>query len=43
MNKITNAQNIDVSPAIVKQMLAAGFYYELRRNKTKSNGQRTKL
>ena len=27
MNKITNAQNIDVSPAIVKQVLAAGFRY----------------
>ena len=27
MNRITNAQNIDVSPAIVKQVLAAGFRY----------------
>ena len=27
MNRITNAQNTDVSPAIVKQVLAAGFRY----------------
>ena len=27
MNRNTNAQNIDVSPAIVKQVLAAGFRY----------------
>ena len=27
MNRITNAQNVDVSPAIVKQVLVAGFRY----------------
>ena len=27
MNRITNAQNIDVSPAIVKQVLAECFRY----------------
>jgi hypothetical protein len=27
MNRITNAENIDFSPAIVKQVLAAGFRY----------------
>jgi len=27
MNRLTQVQNIDVSPAIVKQVLAAGFRY----------------